>query len=134
MSIGGVTTTTGSGANAVSNPQSAIRNPQSGSPQSEKLRKATRQMESYFVGTLLKKMHETAAKGGLFEDKSESATYRDMFDDAVANEIGKRGAFGIADTLYKELVVHVDGQGAAAGTSGVMPAQESDGGNNGGKK
>src|SRR4051812_36895884 len=116
MSIGGVTTKTGSVADAVSNPQSAIRNPQSGNPQSgsphsEKLRKATRQMESYFVGTLLKKMHETAAKGGLFEDKSESATYRDMFDDAVANEIGKRGAFGIADTLYKELVVHVDGQG-----------------------
>jgi len=84
----------------------------------EKLRKATRQMESYFVGTLLKKMHETAAKGGLFEQSSETSTYRDMFDDAVAGEIGKRGSFGIADTLYKELVVHMDAQ-----TLENMPAQ-----------
>jgi Rod binding domain-containing protein len=139
---------------AVTNPQSAIRNPQAKAPQtkgpqSEKLRKATREMESFFVGTLLKKMHETAAKGGLFEDKSESATYRDMFDDAVANEIGKRGAFGIADTLYKELVVHLDGQsasnsaaGTAAGTAAAAngasgasgaSAKESNGGNDGGK-
>src|SRR5215472_10333035 len=75
----------------------------------QKLRKVTRDMESYFVGTMLKKMHESAAKGGLFEDSSETETYREMFDDAIATEIGKRGAFGIADTLYKELVVHLDG-------------------------
>ncbi len=88
---------------------SAIRNPQPAIDKDhEKLHKATRQMESYFVGTLLKKMHETASKGGLFEGKSETSTYRDMFDDAIAAEIGKRGSFGIADTLYKELVVHVD--------------------------
>lgn len=94
-------------------------------------------MESFFVGTLLKKMHETAAKGGLFEDKSESATYRDMFDDAVANEIGKRGAFGIADTLYKELVVHLDGQNtgdnAAAGAAAGAVIAGDNGGNDGGK-
>jgi Rod binding domain-containing protein len=71
-----------------------------------KLRKACHDMESYFVGMLLKKMHESASKGGLFEEKSETATYREMFDDAVAAEIGKRGAFGIADTLYRELSVH----------------------------
>jgi Rod binding domain-containing protein len=76
----------------------------------EKLRNATRQMESYFVGTLLKKMHETASKGGMFESGSESSTYREMLDDAIAAEIGKRGAFGIADALYKQLVVGLDAQ------------------------
>ena len=78
-------------------------------PDLQKLRKASQAMESYFVGMLLKKMHESASKGGLFEDKSVSANYRDMFDDAVATEIGKRGAFGIGDMLYRELSPHLTG-------------------------
>lgn len=73
-----------------------------------KLRKATRQMESYFVGMLLKKMRPEAQKGGLFGEGSASATYRDMFDDSVAAEIGKRGSFGIADTLYREMSAHLE--------------------------
>ena len=97
--------------NAINDIGSAIRSSAAAAPQSgdrDRLRKATREMESYFVGTLLKKMHETASKGGLFEEKSESATYREMLDDAIAAEIGKRGAFGIADTLFKQLVVSFD--------------------------
>src|SRR5207244_13277760 len=78
-------------------------------PAHQKLRKATRQMESYFVGMLLKKMRPEAQKGGLFGEGSASATYRDMFDDAVAGEIGKRGSFGIADTLYREMSMHLEG-------------------------
>lgn len=70
-----------------------------------KLRKACREMESYFVGSLMKQMHASASKGGLFGDKPEMNTYRDMFDDAVAKEIGKTGAFGIADVLYRELSI-----------------------------
>jgi Rod binding domain-containing protein len=79
-------------------------------PDDPKLRKATRGMETYFVGVLLKKMHESAAKGGLFEKKSESATYREMFDDAVAQQIGSRGSFGIADTLYRQMIQHNSGE------------------------
>src|SRR5579862_9772307 len=92
-------------------------------PAHQKLRKATRDMESYFVGTLLKKMHESAAKGGLFEDGSETATYRDMFDEAIAAEIGKKGAFGIADVLYKQLVVHLDGPALAPANHPAKSAQ-----------
>jgi Rod binding domain-containing protein len=88
-------TLNGAEASSTHNPKSEIRDP--------KLRKACQDMESYFVGMLLKKMHESASKGGLFEQKSVTTTYREMFDDAIAAEIGKRGAFGIAGTLYKEL-------------------------------
>jgi len=95
-----------------------------GDPAHQKLRKATRAMESYFVGTLLKKMHESAAKGGLLEENSQTATYREMFDDAVAAEIGKRGAFGLADTLYKEMVVHLDGP--ARPPAAVAPPKAAD--------
>jgi Rod binding domain-containing protein len=78
-------------------------------PERRKLRKATHDMEAYFVGVLLKKLRETAGKDKLLPEDSSASTYREMFDDALAGEIGKRGAFGIADMLYKELVVHLDG-------------------------
>jgi len=69
----------------------------------QKLRKATREMEGYFVGMLLKQMHQTDQKDSLFGNDSASSTYREMFDDAVGEAVGSRGAFGIADMLYKEL-------------------------------
>ena len=75
-----------------------------------KLRKATREMESYFVGMLLKRLHESASQGGLFEQRAESSTYREMMDDAIAAEIGKRGAFGIADTLYRQMVKRIEAE------------------------
>jgi len=77
-------------------------------PRHQGLRKATRELEGWFVGTLLKKMHENAAKGGLFEQNAQSGMYRDMFDDAVANAVASSGSFGLADALYRELAPHLD--------------------------
>jgi len=31
-------------------------------------------------------------------------------DDAIAAEIGKRGAFGIADTLYRQMVKRIEAE------------------------
>jgi flagellar protein FlgJ len=69
----------------------------------QKLRKATGDFESFFVGMLMKQMHETSLKGGLLPDSSQSKTYRDMFDDAVSKEIGKSGGFGIGKQLYERI-------------------------------
>lgn len=85
----------------------------------QKLRKATRQLEGYFVGMLLKQMHQTDQKDGLFGSDSASATYREMFDEAVGDAIGSRGAFGIADLLYKELAPRLKLEEAAAPPSSV---------------
>ena len=78
-----------------------------------RLRKATREVESYFVGFLLKQMHSSATKGGLFGQSSEAATYREMYDDAVAKAIGSRGAFGIADMLYAKLAPSLEAEAPA---------------------
>jgi Rod binding domain-containing protein len=67
-----------------------------------KLRQATQGIETLFVSMLLKTMHKSAAENGLFPENQESSTYRDMFDDAVAKQIGKTGDFGISDMLYRE--------------------------------
>ena len=68
-----------------------------------RLRKATHEMEGWFVGMLLKKMDDDASKGGIFGQGSDAQMYRQMFDEALGMEIGKQGAFGIADVLYREL-------------------------------
>jgi Rod binding domain-containing protein len=112
---------------AVDDAQSKIKNQKSKiapelDEQHKKLHKATGAMETYFVGTLLKKMHESSIKGGAFEEKSESSTYRDMLDDAVASQIGQRRAFGIADMLYKQLVVQLDGPNGTASAANTAAA------------
>jgi len=72
-------------------------------PEHQKLRKATQEMEAFFVGVLLKKMHASETKNALFGQSSESATWREMFDDAVATQVSKRGAFGLANMLYSKM-------------------------------
>ena len=76
--------------------------------QNDRLRKATREVEGYFVGVLLKKMHETAAKSPDGKQDSSATMYREMLDDAIAHEIGKKGAFGIGDMLYREMIGSLD--------------------------
>jgi len=75
-----------------------------------RLRKATREFEGFFVGLLLKRMRQATLASGLFQESSTSATYREMFDQAVAAEIGQAGAFGIGDLLYRELAPHLEGR------------------------
>lgn len=68
-----------------------------------KLRKAAREFEGFFVGMLLKQMHASAVKGGLFGQSSDAGTYREMFDEALARKLGDQGAFGIGDMLANSL-------------------------------
>ncbi len=68
-----------------------------------RLRKATTKVEGQFIGMLLKQMHASTQKNGLFEQRPEAATFREMFDEAVADSLAERGAFGIGDILFKAL-------------------------------
>jgi flagellar protein FlgJ len=77
-------------------------------PEKQKLRKACLDFEGYFVGMLLKQMRGNEIKGSLFGQSSEANLYREMLDDNIAKEIGKRGNFGIADMLYREMIVTLE--------------------------
>jgi flagellar protein FlgJ len=76
--------------------------------QKQKLRRACLEFEGFFVGMLLKQMRSSQIKGGLFGQSSEANLYREMLDDSFAKEIGMRGNFGIADMLYRQLVVTLE--------------------------
>lgn len=67
------------------------------------LMKACTEMEGYFVGMLLDEMQKSVPKDPLMGTGNQASIYQGMFDQAIGNEIGKNGSFGIADMLYKEL-------------------------------
>ncbi len=67
------------------------------------LMKACTEMEGYFVGMLLDEMQKSVPKDPMMGTGNQSSIYQGMFDQAIGNEIGKNGSFGIADMLYKEL-------------------------------
>lgn len=75
----------------------------SSSVKDPKLMKACKAMEGYFVGMLLDEMQKSVPKDPMMGTGNQASIYQGMFDQAIGNEIGKSGSFGIADMLYKEL-------------------------------
>ncbi len=72
--------------------------------QKARLVKATRDLESVFVGIMLKQMRKSMAGDSLLFGKSpESRMMQEMQDDVTAQQIGSTGSFGIATALYKSL-------------------------------
>ena len=68
-----------------------------------KLKQATTDFEAIFIGEILKEMHSDASKGGLFGSSFEMGTYREMYDEAIAQQLAKSGILGIGKMLYREL-------------------------------
>jgi Rod binding domain-containing protein len=68
----------------------------------KKLMKVCKEMEGYFVGMLLDEMQKSVPKDPMMGTGNQASIYQGMFDQAIGDEIGKTGSFGIADMLYKE--------------------------------
>ena len=84
------------------------------SAKGNELRKATQGVEALFVQHLLSTMRRTASLGG--SSSGATAMYRDLMDQAVAQEVAKSGRFGIGDILYRQLAGRVlDGERATEG-------------------
>src|SRR3546814_6100366 len=56
------------------------------------------QFEAVFVNLMLKEARKTSLGGGLF-DSNSLKTFRDMQDNQVAAEMGRRGTLGIAKAM-----------------------------------
>ncbi|BCW99327.1 MAG: hypothetical protein KatS3mg024_2154 [Armatimonadota bacterium] len=69
----------------------------------EELRKACQDMEATFLRYLLHKMRESIPDDGLVERSSARKTYEEMLDGALAESISRRGSFGLAEMLYRQL-------------------------------
>jgi Rod binding domain-containing protein len=74
-----------------------------------KLRQACKDMESVFMGYLLKSMRSTVKTTDLFGSERDESMFRDMLDDEVAKSASKGKGIGIADMLYNQLS-HIENQ------------------------
>lgn len=79
-----------------------------------RLRRATREFESFFLASMLKAMRATVPKsseesevpgGGLGKDM-----YQDMFDTELSKKMAERSRGGIGDVLYEALVGRVESE------------------------
>jgi len=67
------------------------------------LRRACREFESYLVSMMLKSMRTTVPKTDLFGSADKQEIFQSMLDDEVGRKIAERGAFGLADFMYRQL-------------------------------
>jgi flagellar protein FlgJ len=68
----------------------------------ERLQETARELEGVFLGLLMKAMRSTVGNGGLFQNGSDSQTYRDMFDQEVTRSMARAGGIGLAQMLLRD--------------------------------
>lgn len=72
-------------------------------PQDAKLLKTCREFESLFLSYMMKTMRETVPESELFGGGEGEKMFKDMRDDAMAQEMAKAGGIGLGSALYKDL-------------------------------
>ncbi len=65
--------------------------------------KAAEQFEALLVQEMLKSMWNSVPKGELISGSSEEQTYRDMFNEALANSIAEGRGIGIKEVILKDI-------------------------------
>jgi murein DD-endopeptidase MepM/ murein hydrolase activator NlpD len=75
-----------------------------GEKQKSELRKVAQEFEAVFIAHLLKVMRETIEESGLMEEGFGKSMYTEMFDQELSLSMARRGALGISDLLYQNLL------------------------------
>ncbi|NJD07066.1 MAG: flagellar assembly peptidoglycan hydrolase FlgJ, partial [Methylococcaceae bacterium] len=68
----------------------------------EALKKVSRQFESLFLQMAMKSMRQATIKSDLM-NSSQADTYREMYDQQMALELGKRSRLGLADMIERQM-------------------------------
>ncbi len=86
------------------------RNGDTKSVEAEKarLKNVAEGFEAIFIRQLLRTMRSTIPNGGMFGEGTVGEIYGDMMDEAFADIISKRSIFGLAETLYRQLVKEIE--------------------------
>lgn len=69
----------------------------------KKLWNACKDMESLFIGKMLKEMKKTVHKGEMFHGGQPEEIFEDMLYDEYAKEVSNNSEIGIASMLYNQL-------------------------------
>lgn len=90
-----------------------------GSPQAT--REVAQQFEAVFIGMMLKSMR-AATPGDSLVDSDASRMARDLYDQQLAADLAKKGTFGVARMLLRQLDPQAAGAEPVPSGDGVAPA------------
>lgn len=88
-----------------------------------RLMKACRQVEGLFLSQLMSAMDRPTFGEGVLGGSQATALFRSRHNQAIADEMGKRGELGLAKILYDDLTQHAEATGADPLAAEVRPAQ-----------
>ena len=92
------------------------------SPELKKLKQATEDFEQIFVNMMLKEMNKGLGKTGFLDGGDYEKAFKDMLVDERAKEMSKKGNFGLAKMMYKQLEQHVMAPLSGGGNTVKLPA------------
>ena len=91
------------------NPVRASKKP--GKPttdEEKKLHKACGEFESVMLGQVFKQMRASVQTSDPLNQGAANSTFREMFDDEMSKKMAENGGIGLADSLYRQLVLTLD--------------------------
>ncbi|HUU30057.1 MAG TPA: transglycosylase SLT domain-containing protein [archaeon] len=74
----------------------------------ENLRKVSRELESIFIKQLMDTMQKTVPKEGITGDSPGMETWRDLFNQKLAEKISEENSIGLAGMIYRQLSKDLD--------------------------
>lgn len=86
------------------------------------LRKVSQDMEAIFLRLLLDSMQKTVPEDSLLGDSSGMDTWKTMFNEKLADTMSERSPVGLADMIYRQLVLQRDGRMEAPSADGAPSA------------
>ena len=73
------------------------------SKETEQLEKAAEQFEAIFLQQMVNSMWSAVPNEGLLSGSNEEALYRDMFNQAITEEMAKCQSLGVKEMIMKEM-------------------------------
>lgn len=69
----------------------------------ERLRAASRELESYFLHVLIREMRKTVPPNPILNGGKAEEIFQDFLDEEIAAELARSNQLGLADSIYKSL-------------------------------
>jgi flagellar protein FlgJ len=110
------------GAGGLEKLQLIAERSKSGKELSDKeLKEVGQQFEALLLHQLLSAMRKTIPKNELFEKSSSDDTYKDLFDEKMADQIASSGQTGISDAIVEAIKAQQQKVTPPAQGSGMIP-------------
>jgi flagellar protein FlgJ len=74
----------------------------------QELKKVCQEFEAIMLGMMYKQMKATVPKSDLIPGDIGTEMFESMLDEALIEEASRRGSFGLADILYKQLASQLE--------------------------